>query len=166
MKKFLFISVVIIVCGFDALAQTKINSCIKEINANQFYTSIGRFNSVGDFKYVGRRPVVIHFDANYAGPSRAMKPVLENYANQYKSKVDFYRISITNENGDAPEEIKLCENMFVWLRKLNIPNSRTEGIPTLVFIRSDGSCSTMIKGYSKEQGYDSKILSAIREISY
>lgn len=168
MKKFFLLWIAIIVCGIEISAQTSSNSYVKEINASQFYASIGSFNSVGDFKYIGKKPIVIHFDACYANPSREMIPIVEYYASQYKGIVNFYRISISiAQNGEAkhlPEERGIFDNMCAWMKRMNVAKY-TGALPTLIFIRSDGR-SSALQGYINNQENNNKILNEIRKIAY
>lgn len=168
MKKFFLLGMAIIACCIESSAQTGSNGCVKEINAQQFYASVGKIDNAGDFKIIGNKPVVIHFDAAYARPSRELKPILEDYANRYKGKVDFYRMNISINNADDTEELKVCNDMISWMRKNNIP-IKTPGIPLLIFIRSDGRCSGFKVGYNyikDKQGHDAEILDKIKKIAY
>ena len=164
MKKLFLLGMAIIACCIESSAQTGNNGCVKEINAQQFYASVGKIDNAGDFKIIGNKPVVIHFDAAYARPSRELKPILADYANRYKEKVDFYRMNIA----DDTEELKVCNDMISWMRKNNIP-IQTPGIPLLIFIRSDGRCFGFKVGYTKDKtryNYDAEILDEIKKIAY
>ena len=50
------------------------------------------------------KPVFLYFSATWCGPCKKLTPLLEQVANKYKEKVDFYKILIDN---DENEEI--CE---------------------------------------------------------
>ena len=168
MKKLFLLGMAIIACCIESSAQTGNNGCVKEINAQQFYASVGKFDNAGNFKSIGHKPVVVHFDAAYARPSRELMPILENYANRYKGKVDFYRMNIAINNADDTEESKVINNMISWMQKKNIL-TRTPGIPLLIFIHSDGRFSDYKMGYTKNNtrcNDDAEILEEIKKIAY
>lgn len=50
-----------------------------------------------EWVYEGKRPVVIDFYATWCGPCKMMSPIVEEVAETYAGKVDFYKVDIDTE---------------------------------------------------------------------
>lgn len=168
MKKLFLLGMAIIACCIESSAQTGSNGCVKEINAQQFYASVGKIDNAGDFKFSGNKPTVIQFYAPYGKMNRDQKPILEDYANRYKGEIDFYAVNIKIGKVDDTEEMKLLRDMVSSMRKENISITYC-ATPLLIFIRSDGRYSGFKLGYTKDKtrcNDDAEILDEIKKIAY
>ena len=74
----------------------------------------------GSFKFLGDKPALIDFYAEWCGPCKMLAPVLEEVSNEYAGKVDIYKINV-----DEEEEL----SMLFGIRS----------IPTLIFIEKNGT---------------------------
>ena len=70
-----------------------------------------------DFK--GQRPAVIDFYAEWCSPCKMLAPILEEVSDEYKGKVDFYKVNVDDEN-------ELAAHFAI------------HSIPTLMFIPMNG----------------------------
>jgi thioredoxin len=70
-------------------------------------------------EYLGDKPAILDFYADWCGPCQRMSPILEEIAQSYAGKINVYKINIDNE----PE---LAEYY------------RITSIPTLIFIPMEG----------------------------
>ena len=87
----------------------------------QFIARIGDYKSnPGSFVFLGDKPALIDFYADWCGPCKMLAPVLEEVSDEYAGKVDVYKVNV-----DAEEELA----MFFGIRS----------IPTLIFIQKDGT---------------------------
>lgn len=50
-----------------------------------------------EWVFEGKRPAVVDFYATWCGPCKMMSPVVEEFAKEYKGKVDFYKIDVDKE---------------------------------------------------------------------
>ena len=80
-----------------------------------------------EWKYLGDKPAVIDFYADWCGPCKAIAPHLEEIAKEYAGKLYVYKINVDND----PE----IANAF------NI-----RGIPTMLFIPVEGEPIKTIGG--------------------
>lgn len=71
------------------------------------------------FKFVGNRPAVVDFYAEWCSPCRMLSPVIEDLALEYNGRVDFYKIDVDKEEALA--------------RAFSI-----RSIPTMLFISNSG----------------------------
>lgn len=85
-----------------------------------------------EWKYLGDKPAIVDFYADWCGPCRAIAPYLEEIAKKYDGELYVYKINV-----DYDPEIADAFNV--------------RGIPTLLFIPADGEYSVKVGGMSKEQ---------------
>lgn len=71
------------------------------------------------FKFLGERPALIDFYADWCGPCKMLAPVLETVSDKYSGRVDVYKVNV-----DQEEELASLFNV--------------RSIPTLVFIPMNG----------------------------
>ena len=69
----------------------------------------------GEWSFLGDKPALIDFYASWCGPCRMLLPIVEELANEYEGKVDFYKVNVEDE-----EELA---NLF-----------GVRSVPTLIFI--------------------------------
>lgn len=129
MKKifFLFCAMIIVLasCKGQGNNETGINkkeSKMKTINLTkaEFLTKVANFESnPREWKYLGDKPAIIDFYADWCGPCKAIAPVLEELAAEYDGEIYIYKV-------DTEREQKLA-GMF-----------GIRSIPSLLFIPMDG----------------------------
>ena len=87
----------------------------------QFIARIGDYKSTpGSFVFLGDKPALIDFYADWCGPCKMLAPVLEEVSDEYVGKVDVYKVNV-----DAEEELAMLFGI--------------RSIPTLIFIQKDGT---------------------------
>lgn len=71
------------------------------------------------WKYLGNRPAIIDFYADWCGPCRIVAPILEKLAEEYAGKIDFYKV-----NTDTEQELAAAFGI--------------QSIPSILFIPMEG----------------------------
>ena len=69
--------------------------------------------------FLGDKPAIVDFTATWCGPCQRLAPILEELANEYKGKVDIYKVNVDDEQELA--------SLF-----------RIRSVPTLVFAPMEG----------------------------
>ena len=73
---------------------------VKNVTKDYFNKNVYDLNKVdenGELKFLGKKPVLIDFYATWCGPCRALEPVLEELSEEYKDKIDIYKVNTETE---------------------------------------------------------------------
>lgn len=91
------------------------------LTSEQFMARVGDYKSnPGHFEFLGDKPALIDFYAEWCGPCKMLAPVLEELSGEYAGKVDIYKVNV-----DEEEELAMLFGI--------------RSIPTLIFIGQDGT---------------------------
>ena len=90
------------------------------LTAEGFKKEIFDYQTEENWQYRGNLPAIVDFYADWCGPCKAVAPVLEELANEYKGKINIYKIDTDSE--------KELSSLF-----------GIQSIPTLLFIPLEGS---------------------------
>lgn len=95
----------------------ELKKCIV-LDTKSFCEKVADINSA-EWKYLGDKPAIVDFYADWCGPCQKQAPILEEIAKKYAGQIYVYKVN-TDENPDVA-------NTFVY-----------QGIPTLLFIPMTG----------------------------
>ena len=104
--------------------------CIK-IDTDGFVKKVADFNQA-EWKYLGDKPAIVDFYADWCGPCKEIAPTLEDIAKEYDGKLYVYKVNV-----DEAAEIA---NAF-----------GIKAIPTLLFIPMLGEPKTEVGMKTKEE---------------
>ena len=76
---------------------------VKKITTVEFKTLIFDYTHGGEWKFVGDKPAIIDFYADWCKPCKMMSPGYEELSEQYQGFMDFYKIDVDNNNDLARE---------------------------------------------------------------
>ena len=107
----------------------QVAGCI-HLDAEGFAKHVADLNQ--EWKYLGDKPAVVDFYADWCGPCKAISPFLEEIAKEHAGELYIYKINV-----DETPEIANAFNV--------------RGIPTLLFIPMNGKYTVKVGGMSKEE---------------
>jgi thioredoxin 1 len=91
----------------------------ENLNKETFFEKVFNFEKNKDWKFEGDLPCVIDFWAPWCGPCRMVAPVIEELSEEYKGKVNFYKV-----NTDEEQELGAAFGI--------------RSIPSMLFVPKDG----------------------------
>ena len=69
----------------------------KQLTKDQFLTKVFNFEKNKDWKFEGDLPCIIDFYADWCGPCKMVAPILEELSDEYKGKVNIYKVNTEQE---------------------------------------------------------------------
>lgn len=74
------------------------SKAVNLIGKQQFLTEVWNYEqSPDEWKFLGKKPVIIDFYADWCGPCKIAGPILEEVANEYASQITVYKIDTQRE---------------------------------------------------------------------
>jgi thioredoxin len=114
----------------------------QHLSAQQFKEKIFDYEKGEEWKFEGEHAAIVDFYANWCGPCKAIAPILEELSEEYKGKLDIFKI-------DTEKETELSQLFGI------------QSIPTLLFIPLQGAPMMQKGALPKEvfkQVIDEKLL--------
>jgi len=69
----------------------------ENLTKQAFFEKVFNYEQNKEWKFEGELPCVIDFWAPWCGPCRMVGPVIDELSNEYKGKVNFYKINTDEE---------------------------------------------------------------------
>ncbi len=80
----------------DTPKQDKEKTEVIEMNKAMFIKDIFDYEKSKDWKYLGNKPAIIDFYANWCGPCRVTMPIMKELAQEYAGKIIVYKVNVDN----------------------------------------------------------------------
>ena len=93
---------------------------VKQLTTEKFIELIFDFNQAESWQFKGEIPAIIDFYADWCGPCKAVKPLLEELSDEFEGKINIYKV-------DTESETDLSEMFGI------------QSIPSFLFIPLTGS---------------------------
>ena len=69
----------------------------EHLTKDQFLTKVFNFEKNKDWKFEGEIPCIIDFYADWCQPCKMVAPILEELSDEYKGKVNIYKVNTEQE---------------------------------------------------------------------
>lgn len=118
----------ILSCGSGSIGQA--GPEVIKLSTEEFNRKVSE-KGIADFEYLGDKPAIVDFYADWCGPCKRVAPVLEEIAKEYAGEIYVYKVNVD----DDPE---LAERFHI------------RSIPTIYFISADGEHTHKLGALSKK----------------
>lgn len=122
-------------CGAKAKKTEESNEKVAStihLNKADFLKKVANFETGSqEWKYLGDKPAIIEYYADWCGPCKMIAPVLDSLAAEYAGKIYIYKINA--------EEERVLANIF-----------GVSGYPTFLFIPMEGAPRIAVGALPKE----------------
>ena len=103
----------------------------ENLNKESFLNKVFDYEKNTDWKYEGELPAVIDFWAPWCGPCKMVGPIIEELSEEYKGKVNFYKV-----NTDEEQELGAAFGI--------------RSIPSLLFVPKEGQPNMAVGALPKQ----------------
>jgi thioredoxin 1 len=141
MRKLIFTTVLLAGFMLSTFAQNQAGSgSVVHITNEQFKKLVYNYETNKEWKYLGNKPCIIDFYADWCGPCRTMSPRLEELAKEYAGRLIVYKV-------DTDKEQALSASLGI------------SSLPTIVFIPQNGKPQASVGAVPKET-----LIKAVKEV--
>jgi len=104
---------------------------MEHLTLETFKEKVFNFDTAAEWKYEGELPCIIDFYADWCAPCKAVTPILEELSEEYKGKINIYKI-------DTDKEQELSAAFGI------------RSIPSILFIPAEGKPQMAMGAMPKE----------------
>ena len=95
MRRIILFAFALTISGFLSAQET----AVKQMGKTDFLEKIMNYEKNPDrWVYLGDKPCIIDFYADWCRPCKIASPILEELAEKYKGKIDFYKVNTDSES--------------------------------------------------------------------
>ncbi|MBT3244482.1 MAG: thioredoxin [Bacteroidetes bacterium] len=95
---------------------------LEHLTKETFKEKVFNYEESKEWKFEGKLPAIVDFYADWCGPCKMVAPILEELSQEYKDKIDIYKV-------DTEAERELSQVFGI------------QSIPSMLFIPVDGQPS-------------------------
>ncbi|MDG5799743.1 thioredoxin [Marinilabiliaceae bacterium ANBcel2] len=115
---------------------------VENLTADKFKERVFDYENNKEWKFNGDKPAIVDFYADWCGPCKMVAPVLDELSQDYKGKVDVFKVNTENETELA--------SIF-----------GIQSIPSILFIPKDGQ-PQMAQGALAKESFEKAISDVLK----
>ena len=92
---------------------------VRHLTTEEFKTSVFDYTREKDWKFAGKKPMIVDFYADWCGPCKMLAPIMEELNKEYGDKVDIVKVDT-----EAEQELSMVFGI--------------RSIPSILFIPVEG----------------------------
>jgi len=104
---------------------------LKKLTTQEFKEKVFNYEQNQEWNYLGDKPCIIDFYADWCAPCRMVAPILEELSKEYDGKVDIYKVDT-----EAEQELAMVFGI--------------RSIPSLLFVPKEGQPQMAMGALPKE----------------
>jgi thioredoxin 1 len=104
---------------------------MEHLTTETFKEKVFNFEINKEWKYEGKNPCIIDFYADWCGPCKMVAPIMEELSEEYKGKVDLYKV-------DTEDQQELAAMFGI------------QSIPSILFVPIEGQPQMAMGAMPKE----------------
>ena len=70
---------------------------VKQLTTSEFQEKVFDYKEGKEWNFKGETPAIIDFYADWCGPCKMLAPIMDELAQEYDGKVDFYKVDTEKE---------------------------------------------------------------------
>jgi thioredoxin 1 len=108
---------------------------MENLTKETFKQKVFDFETSKEFKFIGEKPCIIDFYADWCGPCKMITPIMEELSEEYKGKIDIYKVDTEEQNELASFfSIKSIPSVL-FIPKVGEPQMSTGALPKASFVQ-------------------------------
>lgn len=115
---------------------TKKNIMIEQLTKETFQSKVFNYETNKEWKFEGDKPAIIDFYADWCGPCKIVAPILEELAQDFKGKIDIYKVNTEEEQELAAVFGIRSIPSFLFIPADGQPQMAMGALPKDTFIRA------------------------------
>ncbi len=108
---------------------------MEHLTSETFKEKVFNFEINKEWKFEGTNPCIIDFYADWCGPCKMVAPVLEELSEEYKGKVDIYKVDTEDQQELAAMFGIMSIPSILFIPKEGQPQMATGAMPKESFVQ-------------------------------
>lgn len=105
----------------------------KKLTATEFIELVFDYTKEKEWKFKGNKPAIIDFYADWCAPCKMVAPILEQLSEEYKGKIDIYKVNTEQERELSSVFGIMSIPTFLFIPMMGVPSLEPGAFPKQAF---------------------------------